>query len=132
MIYRTDIVPTCCSRATLYRVAGGKLQHIFSVGSGGANFGQIVTPSVSGRSIFFARTNQGSGQGNSFFRYDLRSRKLFAARGTSRALSLTWRGDRFLIEPRGGDRRHRAPPHRPDPFTRATRADPRRTPPWIG
>jgi hypothetical protein len=95
--YRTDIVPTCCTRATLYRVAGGKLHRIFYVGSGGANFGQIVTPTVSGRSLYFGRTNNGSGQGNNFFRFDLRSRKLFAARGTSRAMSLTWRGDRFLM-----------------------------------
>jgi hypothetical protein len=47
--------------------------------------------------LYFGRTNDGSGQGNRFFRYDLRSRKLSSARGTSRALSLTWRGDRFLI-----------------------------------
>jgi hypothetical protein len=95
--YRTDIVPSCCTRATLYRVAGGKLRRLFYVGSGGANFGQIVTPTVFGRSIFFGRTNNGSGQGNNFFRLDLRSRKLFAARGTSHAMSLTWRGDRFLM-----------------------------------
>ena len=58
---------------------------------------------------------QGSGQGNRFFRYDLRSRKLFAARGTSRALSLTWRGDRFLMSRR--DARPTPPTlarHRPD------------------
>ena len=95
--YRTDIVPTCCTRATLYRVVGGKLRQVFYVGSGGANFGQLVTPTVFGRSVFFGRTNNGSGQGNNFFRFDLRSRKLFAARGTSRAMSLTWRGDRFLM-----------------------------------
>jgi hypothetical protein len=95
--YRTDIVSTCCTRATLYRVIGGRLRHVFAVGSGGANFGQIISPTVFGRNIYFGRTNDGSGQGNNVFRYDLRSRKLFSARGTSRALSLTWRGDRFLM-----------------------------------
>jgi hypothetical protein len=95
--YRTDIVPTCCTRATLYRVAGGKLRRVFWVGSGGANFGRIVTPTVFGRSLYFGRANEGSGQGNNLFRFDLRTRRLFAARGTSRAMSLTWRGDRFLM-----------------------------------
>ena len=92
------------------------------------------------RSIFFGRTNDGSGQGNNFFRYDLRSRRLFAARGTSRALSLTWRGDRFLMS-RNSDG-CQGPPTRPDRhvscellltdpirFTRASRADQRRTRP---
>ena len=97
VVYRTDIVPTCCTRAVLYRVDGKKLRHIFYVGSGGANFGQLVTPSVAGRSVYFARTNDGSGQGNNLFRYDLRTKKLFSARGTSRAESVTWRGDRFLM-----------------------------------
>lgn len=127
--YRTDIVPTCCTRATLYRVAGGKLHHIFSVGSGGANFGQIVTPTVSGRSLFFGRTNDGSGQGNTLFRFDLRSRKLFAARGTSRALSLTWRGDRFLMSRATATDATELLVTDPIRFTRASRADQRRTRP---
>jgi len=97
VVYRTDIVPTCCTRAVLYRVDGKKLRHIFYVGSGGANFGQLVTPSVAGRSAYFARTNDGSGQGNNLFRYDLRTKRLFSARGTSRAESVTWLGDRFLM-----------------------------------
>jgi hypothetical protein len=139
--YRTDIVPTCCTRATLYRVVGGKLRHIFSVGSGGANFGQIVTPTVFGRNVFFGRTNDGSGQGNNLFRYDLSSHRLFSARGTSRALSLTWRGDRFLMARNSSG--CQAPPDidptatkscellltDPTPFTRAARADQRRTHP---
>ena len=81
VVYRTDIVPTCCTRAVLYRVDGKKLRWLFAVGSGGANFGQLVTPSVVGRSVFFARTNDGSGQGNNLFRFDLRTKKLFSARG---------------------------------------------------
>ena len=97
VVYRTDIVPTCCTRAVLYRVDGKQLRWLFAVGSGGANFGQLVTPSVVGRSVFFARTNDGSGQGNNLFRYDLRTRKLFSARGSSRVESLTWLGDRFLM-----------------------------------
>ena len=127
--YRTDIVPTCCTRATLYRVAGGKLHHVFYVGSGGANFGQLVSPFVYRRSIFFGRTNQGSGQGNRFFRYDLRSRKLYAARGTSRALSLTWRGDRFLMSRATTTDATELLVTDPIRFTRATRADQRRTRP---
>ena len=97
VVYRTDIVPTCCTRATLYRVRGKQLRHLFYVGSGGANFGQLVTPSVVGRSVYFARTNEGSGQGNNLFRLDLRNKRLFSARGTSRADSVTWLGDRFLL-----------------------------------
>ena len=97
VVYRTDIVPTCCTSAVLYRVSGGRLRHIFRVGSGGANFGQLVTPSVAGRNVYFARTNQGSGQGNALFRYDLETKRLSSARGTSRARSVTWRGDRFLM-----------------------------------
>jgi hypothetical protein len=139
--YRTDIVPTCCTRATLYRVIGGRLRHVFAVGSGGANFGQIVSPTVFGRDIYFGRTNNGSGQGNRFFRYDLRSRKLSAARGTSRARSLTWRGDRFLMsrDSNGCEVPLGAAPTVPpacellltDPirFRRASRADVRRTHP---
>jgi hypothetical protein len=141
VIYRTDIVPSCCSRATLYRVAGGRLRHLFHVGSGGANFGQIVTPTVSGRGVYFGRTNDGSGQGNKLFRYDLRPRRLFSARGTSRALSLTWRGDRFLMSRNSNG--CQGPPDAdptatrscellltdPTRFTRASRADQRRTRP---
>ena len=139
--YRTDIVPTGCTRATLYRVVGGRLRHVFSVGSGGANFGRIVSPTVFGRNVYFGRTNEGSGQGNRFFRYDLRSRRLFSARGTSRARSLTWRGDRFLMS-RDADGCQGTPDDDPtatpscelvltDPvrFTRASRADVRRTRP---
>ena len=69
----------CCTRAVLYRVDGKKLRRLFYVGSGGANFGQLVTPSVVGRSVFFARTNDGSGQGNNLFRLDLRTKQ--AVRG---------------------------------------------------
>jgi hypothetical protein len=127
--YRTDIVPTCCSRATLYRVVGGKLRHLFYVGSGGANFGQIVTPTVFGRSLFFGRTNNGSGQGNNLFRLDLRSRKLFAARGTSRAMSLTWRGDRFLMARATATDATELLITDPIRFTRASRTDQRRTRP---
>lgn len=101
VVYRTDIVPTCCSKATLYRIAGGRLRHVFTVPSGGANLGRIVSPSVAGRNVFFGRTNTGSGQGNRFFRYDLRSRRLFSARGTRLARSLTWLGDRFLMSREG-------------------------------
>ena len=101
VVYRTDLVPTCCTKATLYRIAGGRLRHVFSVTSGGANLGLIVSPSLVGRSVFFGRTNTGSGQGNRFFRYDLRSRRLLSARGTRLAHSLTWRGDRFLMSREG-------------------------------
>jgi len=127
--YRTDIVPTCCSRATLYRVVGGKLRHVFYVGRGGANVGEIVSPAVSGRSLFFGRTNDGSGQGNNLFRFDLRSRRLSAARGTSRARSLTWRGDRFLMSRATSTDATELLVTDPIKFTRASRADRRRTRP---
>ena len=141
VVYRTDVVHTCCTRATLYRVAGRRLRHVFAVGSGGANFGQLVTPNVSGRSVYFARTNDGSGQGNRFFRYDLRTQRLFAARGTSRAQSVTWLGDRFLLSRTSSG--CAGPPLRdptatptcelvltdPIAFRRASKADRRRTRP---
>jgi hypothetical protein len=141
VVYRTDIVPTCCTRAVLYRVDGRKLRHVFYVGSGGANFGQLVTPSVVGRSVFFARTNDGSGQGNTLFRYDLRTKKLFSARGTSRAESVTWLGDRFLMSRNSGgcigppDMDPTATPTcelvvtNPPAFKRASKADRRKTRP---
>jgi len=91
------------STATLYRVKGRRLQHIFRVGSGGANFGRLLSPSVSGLSVYFGRTNSGSGVGNSFFRYDLGPRRLRVARGTGRANTLTWRGAAFLIATGSGD-----------------------------
>jgi hypothetical protein len=97
VVWRTDVVPTCCSRATLYRVKDNRLQHIFYVGSGGANFGQLLSPSVSGLNVYFGRTNTGSGQGNTFFRYGLGTKKLSSARGTNLANTLTWLGDRFLM-----------------------------------
>ena len=97
VVYRTDIVRSCCTSAVLYRVSGKRLVHVFRVGSGGANFGQLVTPSVFGRSVYFARTNDGSGQGNNLFRYDPKTKNLFSARGTRLATSVTWRGDRFLM-----------------------------------
>jgi hypothetical protein len=97
VVWRSDIVPTCCSRATLYRVKNSKLQHIFYVGSGGANFGQLLSPSVSGLNVYFGRTNTGSGQGQTIFRYGLGTKKLSSARGTGRAHTLTWLGDRFLM-----------------------------------
>ena len=131
VVYRTDIVPTCCTRAVLYRVDGKRLRHLFYVGSGGANFGQLVTPSVVGRSIYFARTNQGSGQGNRFFRYDLRTRRLSAARGTSGARSVTWLGDRFLMSRTTGfdDDAHELVITDPITFRRASKADRRKTKP---
>ena len=102
VVYRTDVVPSCCTRATLYQVRGKRLRHLFYVGSGGANFGQLVTPSVVGRSVYFARTNDGSGLGNNLFRLDLKDKKLFSARGTRRAESVTWLGDRFLMSRSSG------------------------------
>ncbi len=85
------------TQAVLYRVRGAKLEHIFRVGSGGANFGRLLSPSVEGSSVYFGRVNDGSGQGQTFFRYDLGSRRLFSARGTREANSLTWQRDRFVM-----------------------------------
>src|SRR3954452_17699359 len=141
VVYRTDIVPTCCTRATLYRIVGGRLRHVFAAPSGGANLGRIVSPSLLGRNVYFGRTNEGSGQGNRFFRYDLRSKRLYSARGTRLANTLTWRGDRFL-ESRISAGCQGAPDDDPTPtptcellltnpihFRPAARADVRRTRP---
>jgi len=95
--WRVPETRVCCSQAILYRVKGSKLQHVFRVGSGGANFGRLVSPSVAGSSVYFGRTNAGSGQGNTFFRYDLASKRLFSARGTGEANTLTWQSTRFLL-----------------------------------
>jgi hypothetical protein len=132
VVYRTDIVPTCCTRAVLYQVRRKKLRHLFYVGSGGANFGQLVTPSVVGRSIYFARTNEGSGTGNNLFRLDLRGKKLFSARGTSRADSVTWLGDRFLMSRTtfsGGQEGGELVTTDPVTWTRASKADRKKTNP---
>jgi hypothetical protein len=136
VVYRTDIPQgSCCTSATLYRVRGKKLRHVFVVGSGGANFGQLLTPAISGRSVYFARTNEGSGTGNRFFRFDLGTRRLFAARGTSRAVSVTpLPGNRLLLSretfpgggaPEGGELLVTDP----IAYTRAPRTDARRTRP---
>ena len=85
------------SQAILFRVRGSGLQHIFRVGSGGANFGRLLSPSVAGSSVYFGRTNAGSGQGQSFFRYDLGTRRVLSARGTGEANTLTWQRDRFVM-----------------------------------
>ena len=114
--YRTDIVPTCCTRATLYRVAGGKLHHVFYVGSGGANFGQIVTPTVSGRSIYFGAHEQGLRPGQPLL--PLRpalAQAVRRARDEPRAVADLARRP-LPDEPRDHDRRHRAPGHGPDPL----------------
>jgi hypothetical protein len=104
VVWRTDAEPTFGSRATLYRVKSGRLRHIFYVGSGGANFGRLLSPSVSGLDVYFGRTNTGSGTGNTFFRYGLGTKKLFSVRGTGRANTITWLGDRFLMATAiGGD-----------------------------
>lgn len=63
--------------------------------SGGANFAHVTAPAWSddGRALYFARTNQGSGQGNRYVRYLTASARLGYAQGTSDAFSTAWLGD---------------------------------------
>lgn len=62
--------------------------------SGGANFAHVTAPAWSddGRALYFARTNQGSGQGNRYVRYLTASGKLGYAQGRSDAFSTAWLG----------------------------------------
>lgn len=101
-VWRETQARRCCSQAVLYRVRGSRLEHIFRVGSGGANFGRLLSPSVAGSSVYFGRVNDGSGQGQAFFRFDLGSRRLSSVRGTREANTLTWLGDRFLLSRTSG------------------------------
>lgn len=70
---------------------------IYAARSGGANFANVSRPSwsgVTGRSLYFARTNQGSGAGNRFVRWSTRTRRFAYAQGDRQAVSTTWLGGR--------------------------------------
>lgn len=70
---------------------------IYTARSGGANFANVTRPSwsgVTGTSLYFARTNQGSGTGNRFLRWSPRTGRFAYAAGDRQAISTTWLGGR--------------------------------------
>ncbi len=62
--------------------------------SGGANFAQVTGPSWSdtGKALYFARTNMGSGTGNRYHRYSPATGQVTQARGRSDAISTAFIG----------------------------------------
>jgi hypothetical protein len=72
----------------------GRDRGIHVAQSGGANFAHVTGPAWSddGRAVYFARTNQGSGQGNRYIRYLPASGRLGYAQGRSDAFSTAWLG----------------------------------------
>lgn len=70
-------------------------RQIYKAVSGGANFARATRPTYVAKpaGFFWARTNQGSGAGNRFIRYILRSSKLTYAKGVKpRYNSTAWAG----------------------------------------
>ena len=78
----------------LLAIRAGRDRAIYQARSGGANFANVTRPSFSidGRELYWARTNQGSGQGNRYIRYTLADRELAYERGSSRVISTSWSG----------------------------------------
>lgn len=72
----------------------GSDRTIYRARSGGANFADVTRPSWSrgGSQLYFARTNEGSGTGNRYIRWSVRTGDFAFARGTSRAQSTSWVG----------------------------------------
>ena len=72
----------------------GKSKVIYEARSGGANDASIVSPSfdASGKHLFWARRNMGSGQGNRYIRRTLSTGKTNYALGTVDVYSLSWMG----------------------------------------
>jgi hypothetical protein len=81
----------------MLRLLSGKVIRMDRATSGGASAANMTKPFVGDRHVFYARTNNGSGLGNRFFRIHLKTGKREEARGSSRVQSATWLGSRFLI-----------------------------------
>lgn len=75
-------------------VRSGRDRVIHVAQSGGANFAHVTGPAWSddGRGLYFARTNEGSGQGNRYIRYLPASGELGYAPGRRDAFSTAWLG----------------------------------------
>jgi hypothetical protein len=73
----------------------GKSKGIYEARSGGANDASIVSPTfdASGKHLYFARRNMGSGQGNRYIRRTLSTGKTGYALGTLDVYSLSWIDD---------------------------------------
>jgi len=82
----------------LYRVQGnGRLERVARAGSGGLSQGRILSPSWAAGSLYFGRTNSGSGQGNRIYRYASGRRAYAAAQGKPSYRSVTYAsGNRFV------------------------------------
>ena len=72
----------------LWRIRNGRRHQVWDTRSGGANLSRIVSPGFSGRFLYFAATNVGSGAGNRIYRQSLASGRLAQARGSSQYTSI--------------------------------------------
>jgi hypothetical protein len=72
--------------------ANGSDKRVYRARSGGANFANVIGPSLSdtAASFMWVRTNNGSGTGNRIVRYTISSGKLAYALGSSRYTSAAW------------------------------------------
>ena len=73
---------------------GGRDRAIYHANSGGASYADTTRPSWNARgdALFFARTNNGSGEGNRFIRYSPRSGRFSYAIGDRSAQFTSWIG----------------------------------------
>lgn len=90
----TDPGTTGFGRRTIHvlRRSTGRDQAIYRAQSGGANEAEVTRPSfdAAGRTLYWARTNQGSGAGNRFVRWSAVAGTLSYAVGDRNAVSTSW------------------------------------------
>ena len=75
-------------------VRTGRDAVVYTARSGGANAADVTRPTATqdGTAFVWARTNQGSGQGNRVVRYTLRTSRLSYAPGNQRYATSAWAG----------------------------------------
>lgn len=87
------------TRMRIRNVRTGADRVVYTARSGGANAAGVTRPTMTagGRAFVWARTNQGSGQGNRIVRYTLRTSRLSYAQGSPRIASTAWAGDELGV-----------------------------------
>ena len=94
LAFVTNNAPTKLLQTETLRVQTltGKPKAIYDARSGGANTADIVGPTfdASGKHLFWARRNLGSGSGNRYIRYTFASGKTAYALGTDQAHSVSY------------------------------------------
>lgn len=100
LAFVTNNAPTKLLQTETLRVQtlSGKPKAIYDARSGGANAADIVGPTfdASGKHLFWARRNLGSGSGNRYIRYTFASGKTAYALGSDQNYSVSY------IDPAGG------------------------------